>query len=161
VRYKATDSSDFGGAKTKLASQILHSYILNSAFLNDPSANVPPTHHAKIIEGRNYSVYIVGQEKNVQESADWMPYSLYELKPGTNIGVTSNCDPNGTQNYIATGIHYSLFVMQADFFLYNSFIFSNYQWDELPRLWESSRVGTERSCTQRPLIIYSRRYGFQ
>jgi len=96
--YRASDSTGFDGAKIKLASQILHSYILNHAFSNVMNVS----HHARIIEAKNGSLYIVGQEGNAIESADEMYYySLYELKPDTK-NVFMDC--TGIQNYLATGI---------------------------------------------------------
>ena len=107
--YKASDPTHFDGAKIKLASQILHSYILNHAFSNDLLANVTASHHARIVEGKNnISMYIVGQETNALGSTDEMHYSLYELKPGTKVVFTSELksfsDRSGTPIYLATGI---------------------------------------------------------
>jgi len=105
--YRVSDATGFDGAKLKLASLILHSYILNHAFSNVMNVS----HHARIIEGKNNgSLYIVGQEGNAIESADEMHYyALYELKPDTKIVVTSDLNSFKVRteipNYIATGIH--------------------------------------------------------
>ena len=107
--YRASDPSDFDGAKLKLASQILHSYILN----HHAFSNVNVSHHARIIEAKNGSLYIVGRERNVSEPADGNRYSLYELKSsGITTGVTSKLNSDGVLDYLATGInaillHYS------------------------------------------------------
>lgn len=100
-QYKTTDPCNLEQAKTKLASQILHSYILN----HNPPSNLSVSHHARIIEWGKSSLYIVGQENNVNESADGALYTLYELKPGIKMGVTSKLNAIGIPYYFATGIN--------------------------------------------------------
>jgi len=99
-QFMASDISDFYGAKLKLASQILHYYILHlHAFSSDLPINGSITsHRAKIIEGNDSSYfYIVGQERN--EVTGSMYYSLYELKPSVFTSRRSGL------HLFETGIH--------------------------------------------------------
>ena len=112
--FEATDSYDSPNATTELARQILHYFISDHAFAKDApkscNSNSYARYCARLLEGMNNTIYIVGECKN---SASYM---LYELKPGFKTCVTTKYDATtGRPNHVATGIYVSKYLFDYRF----------------------------------------------
>ena len=114
--YEATDLYDPHIASTRLAKQILNSFILSPQSV---STSILPTKHcARLLEGLNNTIYIVGQQRNVQQQKGPASYVLNELNSEL---ITMIAALNTGSNHVATGKKYYNLIKIT--FLFNSSLF--------------------------------------